>query len=1100
MVLKGSYMSKLFKISIVLSIFFINNAFSYVSIKEHSNNIENFKIFISEYNFSIDKLDQASNEYHLNYLDLLKDRKTELSVLQLFREKSIDNPQFVYTHYILSLNQLNKISKDYLRNQEMLDGLFISMFGDSKIQYSKNNDKINVTNTICLCSTEGSCKNDETESSCSPAEKSSTEKLIPIAGLGGMAVALRDEKIPIYAGTTKKYSSNIADGWLSNSEYKLVNLAGDTALMTSYEDTEVLRLGYINKGNYNLIEGIVDSPHPYTQLGVNDAYGYGLSGRGITISVIDDDLCYSTASGTYSSDAFDHFDLRNKTVTTYGIYSYPHFDDPIGDNWNNSSQGHGCHVATTALGTHNNAKPSDTTNINKYVWWDPARSTGYSSYSKDLPTSMMGVAYNSSLHFADYNPNQDGTVGTFTPCDGDDAVNCYGPQHLELATEDGISNGAKVQNNSWGWSYGTPAETIAEYGSGSNAKKLSEWWSETESSFMGTTVSYTEAQVSDWIEAYDNFQKQGVIVWANHNDSQHTRSTVWGGTENLVDASTNLPALFPELSEAWIAVSNVATKNDGTKFLYSAPCASSAPYCLVHDGVDITAGTDVYNYDTTKYQHFVGTYYGTSMATPQISGAIALLFEAFPDNSPELITKRLLFSADNSWFDSNKCFKDNNGNDQLDTDEFSNYCGGYDGQSTYNGLTHSYSSLYGHGNPDLHKALQPIGLNTIKGIRDNEMLFVGSGLLLSSYLGDSLLLNNERAIFRDQLYGGFDFNVGDLVVQGRDTRLYDRMKKTPFNQWHTVVNQSENLNLSFASATYDYNDNELNDDLGIYTSFTSGNQTFYSGHNYSMDQLLNLRNGNNAFSVLTAHNNDNSFLTLTEAAGNGQIFGEKIKINRNTTLNIAGYAGESDVLELDEKGFLASITKETDSYNDITFFIGQNLEEDSILRINGTGAFGNLSGETLHTGFSFNKHIHNNIHLAGLANLGVSNNKSEEHGLISNFNDIITSQFNIGIVASGVSSSNDLISFNISQPLRTEDGTVRLNLPGTMNLDGSHNFNIKKINIEPSGREINFDFGYEMQLHNGSAFRVGSQISLEPSHVENNSTNELVYGSYKIDF
>ena len=69
-----------------------------------------------------------------------------------------------------------------------------------------------------------------------------------------------------------------------------------------------------------------------------------------------------------------------------------------------------------------------------------------------------------------------------------------------------------------------------------------------------------------------------------------------------------------------------------------------------------------------------------------------------------------------------------------------------------------------------------------------------------------------------------------------------------------------------------------------------------------------------------------------------------------------------------------------------------------------------------------------------------------------------------------------------------------------MNLDGSHNFNIKKINLEPSGREINFDFGYEMQLNNGSAFRVGSQITLEPSHVENNSTNELVYGSYKIDF
>ena len=1087
-------MINLSKLIIVLSLLLISNAFSSISIKEHSNNFENFRTFIKDYNFSTNELHQASNEYHLDYLYTLEEKKTELSVLQLFKEKSIENPQFVYTHYILSLNKLNKISKDYQTNQEMLDGLFISMFGDSKIQYSKNNELINLTSSSCLCATEGSCDNGETETSCSPDEKPYIEKLVPIAGLGGIAVALREEKKPIYAGTTKKFNASIADGWISNSEYNNVNLARDLSLIQAYDDNT---LNYIDNNDSTQVYknnvpsiSLLDFPHPYTQLGVNDAYGYGLSGSGVTVSVIDSDLCYSQASGTYSNDNYDHYDLQGKTVTIYGNYTYNAFEGA--SEWVNSPRGHGCHVATTAVGVYNlAAKPSDASNVSAYYYWNAGLSEADleidSGYSIDLPSSMMGVAYNSNLHFAQWN----GASNDF--CSGDAATNCLGPQHWELSTEDGKANGAKVQNNSWYYLGDTTPGMIESYGPGTKAKRFADYINE----YVGGG-NVTETQINEWVEAYDSFQDQGVIVWASSNDNDGNMSTVWGAAENSSEISESLPQLFPELAEAWISVSNVVTYSDGSKILISAPCAANAAYCVVHDGFRITAGTDVFK-QGSNYSSFISTFYGTSMASPQISGAIALLFEAFPDNSPELITKRLLFTADNSWFDSNKCFKDNNGNYAVDTDELSNYCGGQDGEATYNGLVHSYSNLYGHGNPDLHLALQPIGLNTIKGIRGDEMLLVGSVLALSTYTGDSLLLNNERAIFRDQLNGGFDFNVGDLVVQNYDTRLFDRMKKSRFDQWYTF-NQSENLHLSFASANYDHNNNQLNDDMGIYTSFTSGSQTFYSGHNYSMDQLLGLRNGNNAFSVLTSHNNDNSFLTLTEAAGKGQLFGNNIKIDSNTTLNIVAYTGENDQQALDEKGFLASISNATDNYNDITFFIGQNLEEDSILRINGTGAFGNLSGETLHTGFTFNSHIHNNLHIAGLANLGISNNKSEEYGLISNFNDILTSQFNVGLVATGVSSSNDLISLNISQPLRTEGGTVNLNLPSTMNLDGTHNFNIKKINLEPSGREINFDFGYEMQLHNKSAFRIGSQITLEPSHIKNNSSNELVYGSYKIQF
>ena len=97
-------------------------------------------------------------------------------------------------------------------------------------------------------------------------------------------------------------------------------------------------------------------------------------------------------------------------------------------------------------------------------------------------------------------------------------------------------------------------------------------------------------------------------------------------------------------------------------------------------------------------------------------------------------------------------------------------------------------------------------------------------------------------------------------------------------------------------------------------------------------------------------------------------------------------------------------------------------------------------------------------------------------------------------------SNNDLFSVNISQPLRSESGSAKLNLPGSMNADGTHNFNLKQVDLVPSGREINLDIGYEKHLFNFGALRFGSQITFEPSHIENQKTNGLIYGLYKTDF
>ena len=72
------------------------------------------------------------------------------------------------------------------------------------------------------------------------------------------------------------------------------------------------------------------------------------------------------------------------------------------------------------------------------------------------------------------------------------------------------------------------------------------------------------------------------------------------------------------------------------------------------------------------------------MAAPVVSGAVALLSEAFPNHTPAQLVDRILASANNDFFTA------------TGTTSFAN------------GITHGYNAEFGHGIVDLEKALQPI--------------------------------------------------------------------------------------------------------------------------------------------------------------------------------------------------------------------------------------------------------------------------------------------------------------------------------------------------------------------------------------------------------
>lgn len=275
---------------------------------------------------------------------------------------------------------------------------------------------------------------------------------------------------------------------------------------------------------------------------------------------------------------------------------------------------------------------------------------------------------------------------------------------MAAATRLAITEGAVAQNNSWG--YALPVTTNS----------------------LNTVFSGTNGQA--YLQALDDYAAQGVVVFAASN-------TGTGAT--IMEA---LPALRSTLEAGWLAVvSAVPTFNDTrilSADLQSAPCAEAARWCLVADGSWTAATVNFADLgDTNDYAFTIGT----SFATPMVTGAMALLAEAFPDLTPHQLRVRLLASADDGFFTADQSVE------------------------LAEGFVKGYSSTWGHGFLDLRAALSPIGQTRMAldsgatVTTDQPLIATGGGY------GDAVsrALAMHKVLVTDDLGGDFSM-PGDALV------------------------------------------------------------------------------------------------------------------------------------------------------------------------------------------------------------------------------------------------------------------------------------------------------------------------------------------------
>lgn len=173
------------------------------------------------------------------------------------------------------------------------------------------------------------------------------------------------------------------------------------------------------------------------------------------------------------------------------------------------------------------------------------------------------------------------------------------PIHQDL-----INRGARIMNNSWGGLYWTNTSVTAQIAS-----------------------EYRPFIASNG----------GLVVFATGNESRANPSDM-AALPNQPGPNGTRPAA--DLERGWLAVAALDSDSPTRLASYSNACGTAMSYCLVAPGDVVVTGT---NDPSNNPSYFL--YRGTSLATPLVSGAAALVWQVFPYFDNDLVRQTLLGTA-----------------------------------------------------------------------------------------------------------------------------------------------------------------------------------------------------------------------------------------------------------------------------------------------------------------------------------------------------------------------------------------------------------------------------------------------------------------------
>lgn len=853
-------------------------------------------------------------------------------------------------------------------------------------------------------------------------------------------------------------------------------------------------------------------PNPYDLMGLSYAHSAGYLGEGVVIAVLDETFQAAPINpGTHPM-----FAEPGKVVGLFNDMPEAVVDPERSIDWS-----HGTHVAGLAAG-------------------NSATMTGVAPAAQLYLASYVGIGD------VDYRPRRwgesfqaSGSVGArvHTNSWGWDEfdTDTWGRQGLDTRRVQELVRDPRTALNNW---LGTPLEpwhgVFADYANANGFSvaayadnpglAIEAFYSRVQAGISGPTPGFEGADWDRLAGDMRSFQtdSDGVIVWALSNFRLEGPDG-----QPYADGSAAIAELYPDLQDAWLTVANVnvarTPAGEMRAVLVSSGCQQTAPYCLSHNGTAVNSAVPLDGF---------GQKTGTSMATPQVAGAMAVLAEAFPGHSGSHLVNRVLATASNfnDWQDLEQWgvrwygtltlpdgseerveLIDGSGSD--DPGPLARGPGRIGEVDFGNGITHAYSEVFGHGFVDLVAALQPVGvLHVPMGRSLNSAHRSGlqsSRMIPGPAFGDGLSrdLAGRRVAALDGLDGAFMVPLGDLVGEtgrtGDHHALLQRFGRSP-DLMRVELGPGTVLETAFSPARSHAMRPEEREtprmdvaELG-FRHDPGGRARFRFDLNRDPATNYGLQATG---TVVPEHMaSDGVFANpLLAFAREGLNAGMDLSLGSRTTMRLGAFQGRDGFRSHDSSGDGARVQGtvgelafafggEAEPLAGLAFQLAMLQEDDTLLGGRSDGAF-DLADDTRSTSVGLSGEITlggwfrgADVRLAGSAHRVFTRPRAGGVSLFEDVSSIESHAFSLGLIGRDLIVDEDRWGLVLNQPLRVASGHADLHLPvGHDGTDLRHES--VRARLTPSGRETRFEVFYGRTV--SPTFDVQGSVMLrrQPGHV-----------------
>jgi hypothetical protein len=485
-----------------------------------------------------------------------------------------------------------------------------------------------------------------------------------------------------------------------------------------------------------------------------------------------------------------------------------------------------------------------------------------------------------------------------------------------------------------------------------------------------------------------------------------------------------------------------AVDRNGAAYDANNKAGSVAPFFLVAPGVDVYS-----TFRDSGYQRLTGT----SMATPHVAGAAAVVKSAFPSLSMQQVASILLATADDLG---------PSGVDQT----------------------------FGRGLVNLERALQPVGRQQVAlgaDVDGPRVSLKSSELTLGSAFGDALSAQSSlsRTMVLDAYDRPFVANLQRSVRRrggqpvGLDHKLRDQKHYrdvrleglAPFG-FDGGIAFSDTAGFPIDGSTH-----------AAFAGRSSRNEQQFERFSFAAIQLpsdvgsVDLGVGLTASEVGASPHSDRianlfvdarSLIAPTDAIVDRGTGGNlRLALTDQTMIKFGYLDSTSDVTPVPENGLPGRVfTLGTEhrfgeqAHLDLSYAYVE--ESEGLLGSEASGAFAFGTGTASQFGTArLNYRPIVGLELFAQATLGVSQIDGES-SLLNDWSTIRSDAFALGLISTNVVSDGDRFGVMVGQPLRVDEASATLDLPTARTIDGAIERSKERIKMTPSGREIRLEIAY----------------------------------------